>query len=68
VTADLDVVHVVDGDPVIGLRPNVVADLGSWAAPPADQVALLVEREDGRAWLAALADRWILFETKRRGG
>ena len=55
VAADPEVIHGVDGDPVVRLRP-VVPRAG--AAPVTDEVPLGVELQNGRSGNAALDSRW----------
>ena len=50
ITTDPDVVHVVEGDTVVGIGPVITL---TWAAPVADQVAFLIELKDRRCRKAA---------------
>src|SRR5437867_1201810 len=56
VAADPDVAFVVDGDSVIGIWPIVTL---TRSAPTRQQVALLIEVQNGRCGLAAHRNRWI---------
>ena len=55
VPADPDVAHVVDCQPVVRRGPIVLARLAG-PSEGGDQIAFLVELQDGRTWLATLTD------------
>src|SRR3989442_1976569 len=56
VAADPHIALVIDGDAVVRIRPIVAL---ARAAPVADEVALLVELQNGRSRNAALRSGWL---------
>src|SRR5690606_17463532 len=60
VATDPDVIHVVDGDAVVGRGPNVIAIVHSGLTTPRiDEVTLGIELEDGRCGRTALTGRRV---------